>query len=148
MSPLFMIPLCALQISLAAPPADARANTISSTVAAMPAPAAPMKANPETAKLHARIDTAIAMLEAGENRRFLEAFVEPEYLEQKTVDAILEEFEEEKVEILLSVLKEIRTKKPTYKEKGTVAVFKLKKRPDVRNTINFIKVDGVWYLRN
>jgi hypothetical protein len=150
MTHLLMIPLVVLHVSLTA------ASPRETGIRAAPAPAALVAAapsaagrtNPETARLKATIDSMIVMLEAGQSRPFLERFVEPEFLAQKGVDAIIEEFEEEKVELLLSVLKEIRTRKPTYSKRGTIATYKIRKRSETKRTINFIKVDGLWYLRN
>lgn len=151
MSYLVIIPLLALQLSPAAPRTDdaARIATPAYSAVTAAAPHAIEKKNPETARLKATIDSMIVVLEAKEYRRFLERFVEPAFRDRKGVDAIMEEFEEEKAELLLAVLKEVRSKTPTYSRRGTAASYKFKKRSDVpRNKINFIKVDGLWYLRN
>jgi hypothetical protein len=144
-----------MHLSLTAPTAvapDAVAPCAAFSRAAAPAIASASlsaaKVNPETARLRRRIDTAIAMLTAREHRAFLEAFVEPEYLAHKSVDAIIEDFAEDKADLLLSVLKEIKNKTPKYTENGTVATYKIRKRRDTHPAINFILVDGVWYLRN
>src|SRR5205085_12249001 len=136
-------------LSLAPLPAHAGADVVrAGAQMVLLAPGSPVKGNPETAKLHARIDSGIVMLEAHQYREFLQAFVDPEFIEHKGVDAILEEFQEEKAELLLSVLKEIRTNKPSYRKGNTVASFKLRKRPDAHGYINFTRVDGVWYIKN
>jgi hypothetical protein len=149
MFPLVMISLAAFHISFTPPAAGACNGGGTSAKAAVVASAhSPLKVNPETAKIRARIDSAIVMLEAGSYREFLQEFVDPEFVEHKGVDAIMEEFEKEKADELLEVLKEIRTAKPTYSKHGTIAAFKVPEHHHVAGPLRFVRVDRVWYIQN
>jgi hypothetical protein len=146
MSFMVMIPLLALNLSVVAPHPVAIDNLHRN--GGISAPCGEMKVNPETAKLRARIDSAIVLLEAGERRAILERFVEPAFIQEKGVDVIMEEFDQKKADQLLAALREARGLAPKYRQHGSLASFKLTKTVSVHGAINFIRVDGVWYLRN
>ncbi len=102
--------------------------------------------------LRATIDSCIAMVEAGEYVAFLERVVHPDdrerYASRGGYEELAKEFAGEKAEVLLRVLKYVRTRTPKFTKAETVATFKLKKGMAPRNTIAFVAVDGVWYLSN
>lgn len=102
--------------------------------------------------LRAAIDSCIAMLEAKEYVAFLKRVIHPDdrerYAEKNGYEELAKEFAGEKADVLLRVLKYVRTRTPKFTESETVATFKLKKRMAPRGTIVFGAVDGVWYLNN
>lgn len=106
----------------------------------------------DLAQLRAAIDSGIVMLEKKRYVAFLQRFVIPAKLadvqEERTMEEFAESFAKGKAKVLLSVLKEVRRKKPVMGEEEGVATYKLRKRRGVPGEIEFERVDGVWYIRN
>ncbi|MBS1911853.1 MAG: hypothetical protein JST22_07690 [Bacteroidetes bacterium] len=102
--------------------------------------------------LRAAIDSGIAMLESQHYRDFLDRFVEPsqrtKVMEGMEMDAKARQFGMEKADMVLEALKSIRRRKPTMTEDGSIATFRLPKKIDSHRSIEFSRVDGVWYLRD
>ncbi|HVZ37739.1 MAG TPA: hypothetical protein VHI13_00535 [Candidatus Kapabacteria bacterium] len=102
--------------------------------------------------LRAAIDSGIVMLESQHYRDFLDRFVEPsrrtQMMEGMEMEAKARQFGMEKADMVLEALKSIRRRKPVVAADGSLATFKLPKKIGSHRTIEFTRVDGVWYLRN
>lgn len=102
--------------------------------------------------LRSTIDSCIAMLEAKDYVTFLERVIHPDdrerYAAKGGYEELAKEFAGEKADVLLSVLKYVRTRTPKFTERETVATFKLGKGVAPRGTIAFVSVAKVWYLKN
>ena len=97
------------------------------------------------------IPEAIRLLEAKEVLTLIKQFVHPDDLKTlqdqgKTPEQLAERFTEKKAERLLTVLKEIKDKKPELNEDGSQAMFKVDDKPGGR--ILFHKSGKLWYIRN
>ena len=103
-------------------------------------------------ELRAAIDSGIAMLSADDCLTFLKRFISPDQIEDVRkaggVEDLVEPFRAGKAKALLGVLKSIRKGRPSYDSTGMRATFKLPKKAPGHGTIEFERIDGVWYIRN
>lgn len=110
-------------------------------------PAADPRENLATA-----IPEAIRLLEQKEYATLFKSFVRPDELEAVTkktpLKDILSIFAERKGPQLLAMLQEIKDKQPTMNEAKTTASYNFKEPIGGKQTIEFIKVDKYWYLKN
>lgn len=138
-----------------APPNATRAASASATSPSAPASSAPIASGSASvispdddptrgADLDATIEVAIRMLEAKQYRAFLERFIaprdRPKLLRDGGVDKLLPEFEAEKAERVLALLKGLRGRPP--RREGARAIFEGDKR------IVWVQEGGRWYIEN
>ena len=105
------------------------------------------------AKLETALPHGIALLEAERYKEFLEAFCVPAELKQALRGQTLDEFaksfgEGGDADVLLRVLKSIRTQEPVMSDEGTVATYRVTEKDAPRNTIEFTLIEGRWYINN
>jgi hypothetical protein len=109
------------------------------------------KADPRE-ELETAIPEAIRLLEAKEYETFLKTFIPPDDFKSVTKQVSLEEFAKrfgkDKAADLLRVLKAIKGTKPTLDPDGTKAPFKHGIKGAPKDSITFVKMDGLWYLQN
>jgi len=104
----------------------------------------------------ASLDTAIAdgikLLTAKDFETFVNRYAAPDELrEMKAADefeAVVQRFAGDKSELLLIVLKEIKGKEPKLTRKNHLATFPIEHKKSPRETIEFEKIEGLWYLAN
>ncbi len=83
---------------------------------------------------------------------FIKSFVPPADLkkipEGEERKEFAKTFGERKAPILIKVLKEIKDAKPSLDDSGTKATFALKEPLGGKKSINFVKIEKYWYLKN
>lgn len=105
------------------------------------------RSKPETA-----VREAIQLLEAKKYGEFLRKYVEPSDLAKIEASVDFETFATkfgmDKAADLLKVLKSIEKAKPTYKEDGKIASYKIDGNVFPKETLDFQKVGKLWYIKN
>jgi len=123
------------------------APCVLSFAADAPAAAAPLNATVESA-----VANGIKLLEAKDYKTFLKTYVPPEVypkiIADKGEDAFVAMFAGDKATKLLAVLKSIKDAKPTMKDDGKTAVYDLAEEIADKKNIQFVQVNGAWYIRN
>ena len=118
--------------------------------AATAAPAPDVKTDPHES-LETLITEGIRLVEAKEYVKLIEFLVSPEELakmkvKKETIEDIAKEFGGKKADVLLKVLKQIKTQKPTLSGEGTKATYKLKEIDGAGPEISFKRIEKQWYL--
>lgn len=120
---------------------------------AQPMPVLTQKPAHPCAKLETAVPHGITLLEEKRYKEFLEAFCVPAELKGLLRDQTLDEFADSFVkggdaDVLLRVLKSIRSQEPVLSEEGTVATYRVTEKDAPRDTIEFVLIEGRWYIRN
>lgn len=105
-----------------------------------------------------QVSTAVAhgikLLEAKDYMRFMKDFISPNDMQKvlgsrTEIDAAMaQKFGEQKAPLLLEALREAQKTKPAYDPEGMTALFPLKTSIGGRNTLEFVKVGKLWYIKN
>jgi hypothetical protein len=102
------------------------------------------------AKIHAKIDDGIALLEAGKNGEAMQMLVKPDLVKQwqseKEFERMVGEFVSAgKDKALLAALKKAKGQTPKLSDDKTTAEFP---HAGEENPLVFEEIEGQWYLRN
>jgi hypothetical protein len=104
------------------------------------------------ASLESAIADGIKLLAAKDFETFITRYAAPDELrEMKAADEfeeVVQRFAGGKSELLLIVLKEIKDKEPKLTRKERLATFPIEYKKSPRETIEFEKIEGLWYLAN
>lgn len=114
--------------------------------------AAPAKPHP-CAELETALPHGIRLLEAKNHRAFLEDFCPPEVLEEMVqrdggMDRVVNNFAKHSAGILLLVLKSVQTQQPSMSGDGDTATYTVTVEESPRDELQFIRIDGRWYIDN
>ncbi|GIW92819.1 MAG: hypothetical protein KatS3mg110_0860 [Pirellulaceae bacterium] len=116
-------------------------------------PAQQGDAHPQ-AQLDTAISEAIRLLEKKDHVTLLKNFVAPDDLQKIVqnvpIEELAERFGKNHAEHLLKVLKSIQGKKPELDQEKKTATFRIDEslRLPMRDTLVFVQVNGLWYIRN
>ena len=92
------------------------------------------------------------LLEAKKYATFLKYFFPPadlkEALQTASFEEIVEEFVEEKADRVLSMLKSLKHKRPTFSADGKKATYPISMRGSTIKTVTFVKLGKYWYIQN
>jgi hypothetical protein len=105
-------------------------------------------------QLPTAIAHGIGLLEKKDYTRFMQDFISPNDLksvlgsEPAISAAMAERFGTQKAPQVLQALREAQTATPAYEDNGQTAVYPLKTPIGSRNSMAFVKVGKLWYIRN
>lgn len=122
-------------------------------VALLPALAVDAQEAHPCAKLETAIPHGIKLLEEKKFKEFIETFAHPDELKKILENTDLETIakglaESDKGAILIKIFKDLQGKEPMLAENGSKATYKVTTEGSPKDAIEFVKVEGRWYIRN